>query len=225
MFCENCGKLLADGTKFCENCGTPVVASEPEVKDAAEQVTPSVLAMSAEPVSSDLDEVKAKAQETQAKQDAQPAQPVIVQPVQPQPIQQPIQQPTYQQPVQPQVGYQQPMQPTYQQPSYQQTSYQSQPAYQTSATAMASNDGKGGAIAATVLGGVSIFFDLIFYTAPLGMILGIIGLILSLMSRKKGYKHGCSTPGLVLSIIGLAIGALLSLIFFIVVIAAIADSL
>ena len=223
MFCQNCGKLLADGTKFCENCGTPV-ESEPAVAETSEQVTPSVLAMSAEPVTSDLDEVKAKAQETQAKQEAQPAQPVIVQQtqaVQPQPVSQP--QVGYQQPVQPQAGYQQ---PTYQQPSYQQPSYQ-QPAYQASNynAPLAPTEGKSGAIAATVLGGVSIFFDLIFYTSPLGMILGIVGLILALMARKKGYKRGVSTAGLIVSIIGLAIGALLSFILVIAVIAVIADSM
>lgn len=28
MFCSNCGKELADGTRFCPNCGTPVIRPE-----------------------------------------------------------------------------------------------------------------------------------------------------------------------------------------------------
>lgn len=64
------------------------------------------------------------------------------------------------------------------------------------------------AIASLVLGIVSIVFSFIGLSIPLGLIVGIVGIILSVMARKKN-PCGMATAGLVLSIIGTILCALM----------------
>ena len=64
--------------------------------------------------------------------------------------------------------------------------------------------GKGMAIASLVLGILSIVDPTFF----LGIALGIVGIILAVVSKKKGFSGGIRTAGFVLSIIGLAVNAL-----------------
>ena len=64
----------------------------------------------------------------------------------------------------------------------------------------------GYAIAALVLGIVSIVFS--FFLQWLGLILGIVGIILAVIAKKKN-PTGMATAGLVLSIIGTVFCALL----------------
>lgn len=65
--------------------------------------------------------------------------------------------------------------------------------------------GRGNAIAALVLGIVSIIFS----EAGVGLIAGIIGLVMAVQARKllpPNAPHGMATAGMVLSIIGLGLG-------------------
>lgn len=64
------------------------------------------------------------------------------------------------------------------------------------------------AIASLVLGIVSIVFSFIGLSIPLGLIVGIVGIILGVMARKKN-PCGMATAGLVLSIIGTILCALM----------------
>lgn len=57
------------------------------------------------------------------------------------------------------------------------------------------------AIASLVLGIVAIVFSFIGLSIPFGLIIGIVGIILGVMAKKKN-PSGMATAGLVLSIIG-----------------------
>ena len=57
------------------------------------------------------------------------------------------------------------------------------------------------AVASLVLGIVSIVFSFIGLSIPFGLIIGIVGIILGVMAKKKN-PSGMATAGLVLSIIG-----------------------
>ena len=68
------------------------------------------------------------------------------------------------------------------------------------------------AIAALVLGIVSIVTTCCY--GIVGLICGIVGLVLSLNAKKEGNTESINTAGMILSIIGIVIGA----IFFLVII-------
>ncbi len=129
------------------------------------------------------------------------------QPQQPNPYQQqanPYQQqpnPYQQQPYQQQQAYQQPQQGQYnpyqqpQQPNpYQQQGYYQQPV---------ARPNNGNAIAGMVLGIVSCVFCWTWY---IGIPAGVVGLVLSILSKKHG-PNKMATAGLICSIIGLGISA------------------
>lgn len=109
-----------------------------------------------------------------------------------------------------QPQFYQPQQPVqqYQPPQPQQQYYQPAPQYQQQPMGYYPQPmpvpGKGMAIASLVLGICSIVY--LFF-------LGIIGIVLAVMAKKKmlaaGYPTGLATAGLVLSIIGTALGAIL----------------
>lgn len=104
-----------------------------------------------------------------------------------------------QQPVQPQYGYnQQPVQPQY---GYAQQQYNPYAMQQTEQPA------KPLAIVGMVLGIISMVGCC--YT---GFIFGLPGLICSLISKKKGNTSGMATAGVVTSIIGLAMFAIMLII-------------
>lgn len=66
-------------------------------------------------------------------------------------------------------------------------------------------------IAALILGIASLVIGVFFnYIGWLGSILGIIGIVLAAIARKKN-PNGMATAGLVLSIIGTALGLVLYL--------------
>ena len=106
----------------------------------------------------------------------------------------------YGQPQQP--AYPQQPQPSYQQPGYTPNAYASTPYQQPGAP----QPGKGMAITSLVLGIVSIVFW--FFFTPGGVICGIVGLILGIMAKSKGFSGGMQTGGLVTSIIGTALCAI-----------------
>lgn len=63
------------------------------------------------------------------------------------------------------------------------------------------------AIASLVLGTVAIVFSFIGLSIPFGLIIGIVGIILGVMAKKKN-PCGMATAGLVLSIIGTVLCAI-----------------
>ena len=64
------------------------------------------------------------------------------------------------------------------------------------------------AIASLVLGIVAIVFSFIGLSIPFGLIIGIVGIILGVMAKKKN-PSGMATAGLVLSIIGTILCAII----------------
>lgn len=74
--------------------------------------------------------------------------------------------------------------------------------------------GKGAAIGSLVCGILSVVFVLVsFFIAALvcsliSIIAGIVGLVLAASAKKAGFNGGLQTAGLVLSIIGLVLGAI-----------------
>lgn len=63
------------------------------------------------------------------------------------------------------------------------------------------------AVASMVLGIVSIIFAFLFVWV--GLLAGIVGIVLAVMSRKNPAKKGMGTAGLVCSIIGVAISGIM----------------
>ena len=122
-------------------------------------------------------------------QPVQPAQPVYAQPAQPAQPEQPV----YAAPVDVDPPAQ-PVQPTYaqpEQPVYAQPAQPAQPAYVP--VAPAKEDGNGLAIGSLVCSIVSI-------VCCCG-ILSIVGIILGAVAKKKGYKGGMATAGIVVGAI------------------------
>ena len=66
----------------------------------------------------------------------------------------------------------------------------------------------GFAIASLVLGIVAIVFSFIGLSIPFGLIIGVVGIILGVVAKKKN-PTGMATAGLVLSIIGTVLCALI----------------
>ena len=74
--------------------------------------------------------------------------------------------------------------------------------------------GKGAAIASLTCGIISVIFVIIgLFTGVFGsfvcIITGIVGLVLAANAKKAGFEGGLRTAGFVLSIIGLALGAII----------------
>ncbi len=74
------------------------------------------------------------------------------------------------------------------------------------------NTKHGYAVASLVLGILAIVFCCCWY---IGLILGVVGLVLAILAKKNGNDEGICKAGLVLCIIGTALGAVF-LIFAIV---------
>ena len=66
----------------------------------------------------------------------------------------------------------------------------------------------GFAVASLVLGIVAIVFSFIGLSIPFGLIIGIVGIVLGVVAKKKN-PTGMATAGLVLSIIGTILCALI----------------
>lgn len=111
--------------------------------------------------------------------------------------QQAPQQPQYQAP-----QYNQPQQPQYQPP--QAPNYPQPPVYPQGPV---HQPGKGLAVGALVCGIVSLVLS--WMGGLLGVVAGIVGIILSVQAKKQGFVGGMNTAGLVMSIIGLALGGIL----------------
>ena len=105
--------------------------------------------------------------------------------------------PQYQQP-----QYQQA--PQYQQPQYQQPMYQA-PMYPQ---APQNHPAKGLAIGSMICGIVGLVFVWFGVSSFITLIAGIVGLILAINAKKKGFVGGMLTAGMVMSIISLVLGAI-----------------
>ena len=73
--------------------------------------------------------------------------------------------------------------------------------------------GKGQAVAALVLGIVSI----VLFFPFLNLILGIVGLVMARVARTKGFIDGIRTAGFVVSLIGTIIGAFIAILYLIII--------
>jgi hypothetical protein len=73
--------------------------------------------------------------------------------------------------------------------------------------AVQSTPSNGKAVAALVLGILSIVFCWIMWIDLIGIILGIIGLVLGIMAKKE-MPSGMATAGIVLGIVGISLGAI-----------------
>jgi hypothetical protein len=74
--------------------------------------------------------------------------------------------------------------------------------------------GKNNSTASMVLGIISVVCWFFGYSAILSIILGIIGLVLAINTKKAGYDNGMRKAGFVLSIIGIVGGALVFIACF-----------
>jgi hypothetical protein len=54
--------------------------------------------------------------------------------------------------------------------------------------------------------------SIVEFTLFLGVVLGIIGIVMAVVSRKNGFVGGIRTAGLVTSIIGVALNAILLIV-------------
>ncbi|SFD09773.1 hypothetical protein [Butyrivibrio sp. YAB3001] len=81
--------------------------------------------------------------------------------------------------------------------------------YSNSGQQSGDEPGKGAAIASLVLGIVSIVCWFLGIGAFVGLITGIIGIICASSSKKAGYTGGIQTGGLVCSIIGVVVSAVI----------------
>lgn len=128
-------------------------------------------------------------------------------------------QPQVQPPAQPQV--QQPAQPQYQRPQYQQPQYQQpqyqqpvQPQVQQPYAPMPPVPGKGNAIAALVLGIVSIVLGWVPVLSYFMVAASIVGIVLAVKAMKLcptgAPGRGLAVAGLVCCIVGLAFAGLMS---------------
>ncbi len=69
--------------------------------------------------------------------------------------------------------------------------------------------GKNFALASLICGIISVVCWIGGYSAGVSVVLGIVGIILSLTAGKSGYVGGMRTAGFVLSLIGLVAGAII----------------
>ncbi len=91
--------------------------------------------------------------------------------------------------------------------AYPQNGYNQGVTYNTSVP----EPGRGTAIASLVLGIISLVCIFFGTYAFLGSICGIVGLILSIVSKNQGFKGGIRTAGFVLNLIGVIITVLVTI--------------
>lgn len=84
--------------------------------------------------------------------------------------------------------------------------------YSYSESSLKSEPGKNAAIAALVLGIISLVFWFMGALAILSTLLGVIGLVLSVKAKNEGYVSGVRTAGYVCSLIAVIGGALMFVI-------------
>lgn len=190
--CETCGELLPDGTQFCSRCGAHVGNPAPTEPIEVPMDTP----YPETPPAPDTNPYM-QSNDTAYSQ------------------QQTYQQPVYQQPAPPpQPPYQDPYAQSAGQQAYGQQSYY--PQLQPNKT-----DGK--AVVSLILGILSISTSCSY---GFGLIFGIPGLILAMLSRKStqqqpygtpnsGNNAGLATAGMICSIIGTVLSAIMLIILII----------
>ncbi len=216
--CETCGEVLDDGIKFCPKCGTPTKQPmQPDMtpSEANAEQTPDSIENGWNNGAQDSGNTPDNTLPQNNAYDSSSYQ-------QPDAGQSTYQQPTGSYASQPQ-GYTDPSmggQNTYYNPNtsgnngyYPQQPYPTQPPVQT--------DGK--AVAAMILGIISIVFACLYGS---GIIFGIVGLILSILSKKavntnpllaqNPKNKSFTTAGLICSIIGLVLSIIMIIVFVLI---------
>lgn len=195
--CETCGELLPDGTQFCSRCGAHVGNPAPTEPIEVPMDTP----YPETPPAPDTNPYM-QSNDTAYSQQQTYQQPVYQQPA-------PPPQPPYQDPYAQSAGQQQQAYGQYGQQSY-------YPQLQPNKT-----DGK--AVVSLILGILSISTSCSY---GFGLIFGIPGLILAMLSRKStqqqpygtpnsGNSAGLATAGMICSIIGTVLSAIMLIILII----------
>ena len=198
--CETCGELLPDGTQFCSRCGAHVGNPAPTEPIEVPMDTPYPETPPAPDTNPYVQSNDTAYNQQQAYQQQTYQQPAYQQPA-------PPPQPPYQDPYAQSAGQQ-----AYGQ--YGQQSYYPQP--QPTKT-----DGK--AVVSLILGILSISTSCSY---GFGLIFGIPGLLLAMLSRKStqqqpygtpnsGNSAGLATAGMICSIIGTVLSAIMLIILII----------
>lgn len=193
--CETCGELLPDGTQFCSRCGAHVGNPAPTEPIEVPTDTP----YPETPPAPDTNPY-VQGNDTAYNQ------------------QQTYQQPAYQQPTPP-------PQPPYQDPYAQQNAGQQAYGQQPYYPQPQPNKTDGKAVVSLILGILSISASCSY---GLGLIFGIPGLILAMLSRKStqqqqqpygasnsGNSNGLATAGMICSIIGTVLSAIMLIVLII----------
>lgn len=200
--CETCGELLPDGTQFCSRCGAHVGNPAPTEPIEVPMDTP----YPETPPAPDTNPY------VQSNDTAYSQQQTYQQPV--------YQQPVYQQPAPPP---QQPYQDPYAQSAGQQQQAYGQYGQQPYYPQLQPNKTDGKAVVSLILGILSISTSCSY---GFGLIFGIPGLILAMLSRKStqqqpygtpnsGNSAGLATAGMICSIIGTVLSAIMLIILII----------
>ncbi len=210
MICSVCGSEIKEGDKFCMACGT-----------AVESMAQAAPAPSPVPEITPVPEVTASPAPEAAPEAAPAAQGAYFNDVANAPAQPAVEQPVY---AQPQVAYAQPQQAAYAQPqqaafAQPQTSY-AQPGQPVILPPEASSL----ATTSLVLGIVALALSCTFYFSIGGIICGAIGIAKSgQFISKFGNVSGKVKAGRGLSIGGLVLGIVWSVIIFFIIVAAVAS--
>jgi len=185
MYCESCGSFIEPGQSFCSNCGAPAKAAPAAVPAAAAPVAGAAPAPAPAP--------------------APAAQPMAAQ----------------SQPYTQQVPVTHPVQPVYQQPVYQQPVYQqpvyTQPAIVVQQPVIAAQPqaprGNGFATAGLTFGILTVVFC---WSSYFCYVFGLMGLIFSIIGlcKKKAPGKGKAIAGLILTVIGSILAAIIIELFW-----------
>ena len=179
MFCRSCGTENEENAKFCRGCGLPIVPSE-EVKQPEQKETP--------------EETGAPEQTAAPEQNPSAAESNSAN----------YEQPNYEQP---NYG-----QPNYGQPNYGQPNYGAGQPYGNGQPYPYRPQYSGASIVCLILGIVSVISCC---TVLLGVGCGIASIIIYAVQRKKGEDNGMLTAGMILGIVGIVISVIAIIVFFV----------
>lgn len=232
-FCNNCGNVLEETSKFCKVCGTPVADEAAPVATSFEDAQTGVLAPEYEaPAAPVYEAPAAPAYEAPAYQ--APAAPVYEAPAYQAPAAPVYEAPAYQAPAAPVYeapAYQAPAAPTYEAPTYQPPVYQAPtyqpPVYNLNQQTYAPKEVSGGTKAkgfvgmGLAIGGLvfGVLACIYFVYGFIGIPLSIVGRILAGKSIEEGNTSNPPSLGQKLGLAGLIVSCVGTFINFIIMMA------